>query len=70
MMMKKNKNYICPNCGEDMDIDIYDYDYDSECLCEKICCNRCEATWREFFLLKYDGYAYDNKIYNADGDEE
>jgi hypothetical protein len=33
-------------------------------------CRECGEVWREYFLLKYDGYTRDGHVYNADGEEE
>lgn len=67
-MIVKNESYICPECGTE-DTDTIDYEWDVDCMSIKMSCNRCYAVWREFFLLKYDGYYNpdEHAMYDADG---
>lgn len=67
--MKKMTDYVCPKCGNDIGNEEIDLERDIDCVTFKMSCPECSATWREFFLLKYDGYAYDQKVYDADGEE-
>lgn len=60
----------CPNCGEDHSAVVDDYEVDCDCLCVLMHCRECGEVWREYFLLKYDGYTRDGHVYNADGEEE
>jgi hypothetical protein len=46
-----------------------DYEVDADCLSVKIYCYDCDTSWREYFLLKYDGYACEGRLYDANGEE-
>lgn len=67
-MIVKNEGYVCPKCGS-YDTDIIDHEWDVECISLKMSCDRCDAVWREYFLLKYDGYYNpdEHTMYDADG---
>ena len=67
-MIVKNEGCVCPKCGS-YDTDITDHELDIDCISLKISCNRCDAVWREYFLLKYDGYYNPDQhaMYDADG---
>ena len=67
--MKKNEPYICPECGADMDIQTIDTEIDDTSLGCTMYCEKCGATWREYYELRYNGYAYKGIDYEADGEE-
>ena len=67
--MKKTTDYICPKCGKDMNISMEDYEVDADCLSVKMYCYDCDTSWREYFLLKYDGYACEGHFYDANGEQ-
>ncbi len=60
----------CPNCGRDHSTIWDDYEVDCDTLCVLMHCRERGEVWREYFLLKYDGYTRDGHVYNADGEEE
>lgn len=60
----------CPNCGRDHSAAWEDYEIDCDTLYVRMSCGECGEVWREYFLLKYDGYTRDGRVYNADGEEE
>lgn len=65
--MAKTTAYVCPECGEDVDLETADAELDEESLSCKMCCLKCGATWHEYFELRYNGYAYNGRDYEADG---
>ena len=67
--MAKTTAYLCPECGEDIDLDTTDTEFDDSSLSCKMYCEKCGATWREYFELHYTGYAYKGIDYEADGKE-
>ena len=67
--MKKTAEYLCPECGEDIDIETVDTEIDESSLSCKMYCTKCGATWYEYFELRYNGYAYKDIDYEANGEE-
>ena len=67
--MKKRIEYTCPECGEDMELETLDWEMDCDCYTAKISCSKCEAVWYEYFKLTYDGYGYNGKVYDANGED-
>lgn len=67
--MKKIEPYICPECSADMDIQTVDTEIDENSLSCKMYCEKCGATWHEYYELRYNGYAYKGVDYEADGEE-
>lgn len=67
--MKKTTEYLCPECGEDIDIETVDTEIDESSLSCAMYCTKCGATWHEHFDLRYSGYAYKGIDYEADGEE-
>ena len=65
--MLKNTEYLCPECGEDIDLETMDTDFDDGALSCKMCCEKCGATWREYYVLHYTGYAYKGVNYDEKG---
>lgn len=63
----KKFEYVCPECKNDMDNEIVDVVWDDGLLIQKYCCGKCNATWKEYFILRYDGYSYNGQVFNADG---
>jgi hypothetical protein len=68
MAYKKMVEYNCPKCGNDMDNETEDVEWDCDCVSMKITCHKCDCSWREYFLLQYDGYAMDGKVYDKEGE--
>lgn len=68
MNERKNDGYVCPECGE-WDVRTEDYEMDCDYLWVKLYCPHCEIDWTEYYLLTYDGYCHDGKVYDADGKE-
>lgn len=69
MKIKKRTPYLCPECGEADDIDIIDHEFDDTSMRAECVCAKCDATWSEYFDLRYNGYAYKGVDYEADGRE-
>ena len=69
MMMKKTIEDQCPHCHADHSASMEDYEIDCDVLTVKLYCRKCDATWREYFKLEYDGYSMYGKVYNKDGNE-
>lgn len=65
----KNRDYICPQCGEDMDLQTEDWYFDDNTVIFEMYCPKCGKQWREYFLLKYDGYGCDGRVYDANGED-
>jgi hypothetical protein len=65
---KKREMYACPRCTSE-DSRIEDYEFDIDCLTIRMWCPSCDAEWREYALLSYDGYAMDGKVYDKEGEE-
>ena len=68
-MVKKTTEYLCPECGEDVDIETTDTEIDETSLSCKMYCGKCGANWHEYYELRYNGYAYKGVDYDADGEE-
>jgi transposase-like protein len=68
MAMLKNEACNCPQCNSDETYTI-DIEMDIDCLWTKWRCRECDAVWSEYYLLKYDGYAYKGKSYKENGEE-
>ena len=68
MTYKKMVEYNCPKCGNDMDNETEDIERDCDCVSMKICCHKCDCSWREYFLLQYDGYAIGGNVYDKEGE--
>lgn len=68
-MFEKTTEYICPECGANEDIETVDTEFDEASLSCKCVCDKCGATWHEYFELRYNGYAYKGVDYTADGKE-
>ena len=68
MNMRKKEMSICPKCGSDHS-EMTDYEMDIDCLWTNWSCNDCEEAWTEYYTLIYDGYATDDKVYDAEGKE-
>lgn len=65
-MIIKDNDYGCPRCGESNCTAIdSDFDYDGGCI--KYKCDDCGAIWNEYFVVQYDGYEFEDKIYDKDG---
>ena len=69
MAYKKIVEYNCPKCGNDMDNETEDVEWDCDCVSMKIHCHKCDCSWREYFLLQYDVYAMDGKVYSKEGED-
>jgi hypothetical protein len=67
-MMKKNEMFQCPKCLE-FDTDCTDYYFDEVGLEIKCSCNQCDAVWKEYATISYDGYMRDKRRYDKDGNE-
>ena len=70
--MVKTTGAICPQCGEVHNIKCYDY----ECNCgnyygaviKHFECHKCDNTWKEFYVLVYDGYVDAHGCYDVEGE--
>ena len=62
----KNEDWVCPKCGSD-DCECYDNEFDFNSLMRKMTCKACDHTWREYFIVRYDGYADESGVYDKDG---
>lgn len=65
----KNREYMCPQCGDDMDLQTEDWYFDDNTAIFEMYCPKCGKQWREYFLLKYDGYGCDHRVYNEYGED-
>ena len=65
----KNEEYVCPACGDVEGIEVIDTEFDNNCISRKMFCSQCGRVWREYFIIKYDGYTCEDKEYDADGKE-
>lgn len=65
---KKKMMGVCPKCGSRCS-EMTDYEMDLDCLWTKWYCKDCEESWSEYATLIYDGYCYNGKIYDMDGEE-
>ena len=66
--MAKTTEYLCPECGEDVDIETVDTEIDECSLSLKMYCTTCGASWHEYFDLRYDGYSYKGIDYEVNGE--
>ena len=69
MGYKKIVDYDCPKCGNDENCETLDFMLDCDCATMQVHCCKCDSVWYEYFLLKYDGYAMDGKVYDKDGED-
>lgn len=67
MMSIKDNDYVCPRCGESNCI-THDSDCDFDGGTIYYECEDCGARWKEFFIVKYDGYEFEDKLYDKDGE--
>jgi DNA-directed RNA polymerase subunit RPC12/RpoP len=66
IMIIKDNDYVCPRCGggncsaldSDCDIDGGMVSYE---------CDDCGARWREYYVTRYDGYGFEEKVYDKNG---
>lgn len=72
--MKKEK-FICPKCsveGEILDKHLYDglsaKGETVPLLMVTFECPKCKAVWNEVFIIDYDGYVYNHREYDREGD--
>ena len=65
----KHSDYTCPCCGGSENIETTDWDQNDEFLIHKMWCSDCAIAWREYFKIEYDGYTYDNKEFDKEGNE-
>lgn len=70
MKIKKMIEDQCPNCHMDHRASMEDYEVDGNLLTVKLYCQVCDTTWREYFILEYDGYSMNGKVYDKDGNED
>ena len=62
----KNEDWVCPKCGSD-DCECCDNEYDDVTLVRKMTCNACDHTWREYFVIRYNGYSDESGSYDENG---
>ena len=56
----------CPKCkSENTCTD--DYDFDWNCMVRKMYCEDCGWSWREYFVIAYDGFSDDTGEYDSNG---
>lgn len=60
--------FQCPKCLE-FNTDCIDYCFDEVTLEVKCSCNQCDAVWKEYATISYNGYMRDKKKYDKDGNE-
>jgi hypothetical protein len=65
---KKTSMGTCPKCGGD-NIEYSDLDYEGDYLIHECTCCDCHAFFREFEVLDYDGYEFDDVEYSRDGEK-
>ena len=65
-MSIKDNDYVCPKCGESNCIEM-DSEIGVDGGCIKYQCEDCGATWNEYFTVRYDGYEFEEKVYDKDG---
>ena len=68
MAMKKIYEYTCPECGGDDELETEDMEQDIDCITMRMYCHKCRVSWCEYFLLQYDGYAMNGKVYDKEGE--
>ena len=66
--MKKIYEYTCPECGNDIENEVIDMCEDIDCITKTMSCGKCGLIWREYFKVTYDGYSYNRRVYDANGD--
>lgn len=62
----KDNDYLCPRCGES-NCTAIDSEIDYEGGYIMYVCDDCGARWREYFTTLYDGYEFEDKVYDKDG---
>ena len=65
--MLKNEEYVCPECGKAVDVEVIDTEFDYECMVQKVYCSHCDCSWREYFILRYDGYSHNDEEFDKQG---
>lgn len=65
----KDREYMCPQCGADEDLRMEDCWFDDGSATFEIYCPKCGKQWREYFLMKYDGYGCDDRVYDEHGED-
>ena len=63
-MSKKTCMGDCPKCGSDS-TEYYDFEVGSEIMTHYCHCNKCGLYFREFEVLTYDGYEYEDEDGNT-----
>lgn len=63
---KKNEECVCPRCLKDNTI-VDDWDFDVNCMVRKMYCEDCGYSWREYFIVTYDGFTDDTGEYDSNG---
>ena len=67
--MKKIHPCECPNCGESDGryVSCLNTDIDGSTYREDWVCGKCNSYWIEYYSLIWNGYAFENKDYDLDG---
>ena len=66
--MDKKEEGVCPNCGGKVTRINYKNFYEEVAECSMYCLD-CKTSWREFFVMKYDGCLYNGIYYGAGGEQ-
>lgn len=67
--MKKTSSCICPKCGETsyQHVSCLGGDIDGPCYIEDWVCNKCDSYWTEYYTLTWDGYNFEDQVYDYEG---
>ena len=68
--MLKNRAGYCPKCGGIWDVLTDGVEFTSEDYIKVHHKCGCGAEWDEYYYAQYTGYAYENKDYDEDGEEQ
>jgi formate dehydrogenase maturation protein FdhE len=66
IMAIKDNDYVCPKCGGS-NCSALDSDCDIDGGMVYYECDDCGARWREYFVTVYDGYEFEEKVYDKNG---
>lgn len=66
---KKNESCVCPQCNSGEYVERYDTEFDVDLMINKMYCTKCNNSWREYYILQYDGYSDESGEYDANGND-